>query len=36
MKIIIKDRMKNDSRFNVVFNNVLTNPQAEPQKRIPL
>jgi len=34
MTIIVKDRMKNDTRFNVVSNNVLTNPRAEQLKRI--
>jgi len=33
--IIVKDN-ENDTRFNVVFNNVLTNPRGEPLKRIPL
>jgi hypothetical protein len=27
MTIIVKDIMKNDARFNVVFSNVLTNPR---------
>jgi len=29
-----RQKKKNDRRFNVVSNNVLTNPQAKPVKRI--
>ena len=34
MTIIVKDRMKKKTRFNVVSSNVLTNLLAEPLKRI--
>lgn len=33
-EIIVKDKMENDTRFNVVSNNKVTNPWAGSLKRI--